>query len=200
MYDNGNCISVPATSLASTHCSSISNSKKVTYKENCATGTVNGESYSMSMANNGISVLWFQRYTKDAISINGNLGADGQGALSTGSYTFNGWKGFWKIVWNAGNDPGINHLWVTNAPSALHDYDNTRHWDWDQLSNINGYEVIYLKWATVPRTRTSDLAMNQLIEAIVGNNSFRNYKVLNRMVIINYYLYYIVTLIKSMCV
>ena len=166
MYDNGNCISIPATTYHSTSCSSILN--KVTYKAGCATGTVNGESYSMSLMNGGISVLRFQHYTQDAISINGNNGADGNGHVTNGRYAVKGWNGFWKVVWNAGNDPGINHLWITNAPSALHSFSSNTDLDWDQLSDVNGYEVMYLMWATVAGTRTSNSAMIELVQAVVG--------------------------------
>ena len=72
MYDGGNMINVPANSA-----------EKVIYKANCTTGTVNGESYIMSVMNSGISTLWFQNYTKDTISISGNNGADHIGNLST---------------------------------------------------------------------------------------------------------------------
>ena len=171
MYDGGNCISVPATNdnYGETSCSNIANSKLVTYKENCARGTVNGEIYEMSMMNNGISVLTFSKYMQNTISTNGNLGADGGGKLSTGSYQYNGWKGFWKIVWGAGGDPGVNHLWVTNAPSAKHTFRKTNKLDWDQLTDISGYDVTYLMWATIPDSKTEDFAMQQLVIAVVGN-------------------------------
>ena len=172
MYDGGNCISVPATTVETTSCSNIESygRKLVTYKENCASGTVNGETYEMSLMNSGISVLTFSKYKPDTISVNGNLGADGGGKLSTGSYQYNGWKGFWKIVWRAGSDAGVNHLWVTNAPSARHTFDKTRAYDLDQLTSISGYDVTYLMWATVTGTKTEDSAMYQLVEAVVGNS------------------------------
>lgn len=103
MYDGGNCITVPGTS--SNSCSG--DSVTVLYKDNCEAGTVNGEAYTMSIKTNGISVLFFEKYTKSSISINGNNGADGSGTVSHGSYSYNGWKGFWKIVHSSG-DPSIN--------------------------------------------------------------------------------------------
>ena len=163
MYDDGNCISVPATSTASTSCSSITN--KVTFLQNCGEQTVNGQTYSMSMKNDGISVVFFASYTENTISINGNLGADGRGSLTSGSYTYNGWKGFWKVVWNAG-DPGIHHIWITNAPNAYHRFDRSRGYDYDQLLHVNGYKVVYLMWGTAVGTRSSDSAMQQLIQAV----------------------------------
>jgi len=164
MYDDGNCISVPATSRATDSCSRITN--KVTYLQNCGEQTVNGQSYFMSMKNDGISVVYFASYTENTISINGNLGADGGGSLASGSYTYNGWEGFWKVTWDQSRDPGINHLWITNAPNATHSFDSTKRYDYDQLLDINGYKVVYLMWGTVSRTRSTDSAMQQLIQAV----------------------------------
>ena len=162
MYDTGNCISVPATSSAFADCSAVTN--KVAYLKNCDMRTVNGQSYAMSMRNDGISVLYFPSYIYNEISINGDIGADGAGSIVNGTYTYNGWNGFWKVTWAA--DPGINHLWVTNAPNAYHDFDGTKRRDYDRLSGVNGYQVIYLMWGTVVGTRSSDFAMQQLIRAV----------------------------------
>ena len=167
MYDNGNCISVPANSTAfsASSCRSIPN--KVTYLQNCGKGSVNGQSYSMSMKNDGISVVFFASYTENTISINGNLGADHYGSLASGSYTYNGWKGFWKVTWKGqSNDPGVNHLWITNAPNAVHNFASSTDHDYDQLTDVNGYKVVYLMWGTPTRTRSSDSAMQQLIQAV----------------------------------
>ena len=159
MYDNGNCITVPGSS--SNGCPS----NRLTYLQNCGEGVVNGQSYSMSMKNNGISVVYFSSYTENTISINGDLGADGSGSIASGSYTYNGWKGFWKVVWNSG-DPGINHLWITNAPNAYHRFDGSRRYDRDQLLRVNGYKVVYLMWGSPPGARSSNSAMRQLIQAV----------------------------------
>ena len=164
MYDNGNCITVPGTS--SNSCSG--DSVTVLYKDNCESGTVNGETYTMSIKADGISVLWFKNYTKSSISINGDNGADGGGSVSAGSYSYKGWKGFWKVVWNSSRDPGINHLWVTNAPSPSHSYASSTNYDYDELKSINGYSVVYLLWGTSPNTRTSDSQMQKVVEAVVG--------------------------------
>ena len=160
MYDGGNCITVPGSS------SSGCQSNRLTYLQNCGEQIVNGQSYSMSMKNNGISVVCFASYTENTISINGNLGADGSGSLASGSYTYNGWKGFWKVTWGQGSDPGINHLWITNAPNAFHNFDSTKLYDYDQLLDVNGYKVVYLMWGTAVGTRSSDSAMQQLIQAV----------------------------------
>ena len=164
MYDVGNCISVPATSTASTACSSVTN--KVTYKQSCAESTVNGQTYKMSMKNDGISVLYFPSYTQNTISVNGNLGSDGGGYIGSASYEYSGWKGYWKVTWGQGSDPGVNHLWMTNAPSTVHTFDINKLYDYDELLGVNGYKVIYLMWATAVGTRSSDSAMQQIIQAV----------------------------------
>ena len=168
MYDDGNCISVPGTSSQTASCSSISSTLKVVYKANCASSTVNGESYKMAIDNDGISVLYFDQYTKDTISINGNNGADGGGSRGDGSYSVNGWTGYYKVTWGQNNDPGINHLWVTNAPSSsvTHTFATSTDRDWDWLQGVKGYRVIYLMWGTAVGTRTSDSQMNNLVTAI----------------------------------
>ena len=162
MYDGGNCITVPGTS--SNSCSG--DSVTVLYKDNCEAGTVNGETYTMSINTNGISVLWFEKYTKSSISINGNNGADGSGSISPGSYSYNGWKGFWKIVHGSG-DPSIHHLWVTNAPSPGHTYSSNTNYDYDELYSVDGYTVVYLLWGTSSGTRSSDSQMQNVVKSVV---------------------------------
>ena len=159
MYDGGNCITVPGSSSSS--CTSI----RLTYLQNCDVGIVNRQSYAMSMKNDGISVVYFASYTEHTISINGDLGADGGGSLTSGSYTYNGWKGFWKVVC-CQSDPGVHHLWITNAPNAYHRFDTSRRYDYDQLLRVNGYKVVYLMWGTRMHTRSSNSAMRQLIQAV----------------------------------
>jgi len=169
MYDKGNCISVPATSSSSStwsNCSDISDSKLVTYLQNCDEQTVNGQTYSMFIRNDSISVLYFESYTENTISVNGNLGADKGGSIASGSYKHNGWEGFWKVTWDQDSDPGVNHLWMTDAPNAIHTFDDSKYNDFDKLSDVDGYKVVYLMWATAPHTRTPDSALQELIEEI----------------------------------
>ena len=151
MYDGGNCIQVPA-----------STSNYVRYLSSCKTGTVNGQSYMMRRKNSGISVTTFWPYRKSSISIKGNLGADGKGSYAKGSYQYKGWKGFWKVVYGT-KDPGINHLWVTNAPSPSHSISTNTNNDYDRLNNVKGYNVIYMMWATSSMRRSMDSVMRNLV-------------------------------------
>ena len=86
IYDEGNYIQVPALS-----------ENFVTYLENCEDGTVNGETYSMSMNGAGISVTVFRNYGQESIGIGGQLGADGDpGLIDQKEYETGGWRGFVK--------------------------------------------------------------------------------------------------------
>ena len=164
IYDDGNYIQVPALST-----------NYLEYKDNCAQGTVNGQQYSMDMNNSGFSVTVFSLYNHNAISIYGETGADGDGTVGTGSYESNGWKGFWKTVTDGYSvtdeeDPGINHLWVTNAPSASHmvPFPSDTDDDQDILDSVNGYTVVYLMWATHPGSVSSDTVMQQLVTSVAS--------------------------------
>jgi hypothetical protein len=165
MYDDGNFIQVPALST-----------NYVVYTDNCAQETVNGQQYSMDMDNSGFSVTVFSTYNQVAISIGGETGADGYGTVVTGSYESNGWTGFWKTVkdeYEVGDDedPGINHLWVTNAPSASHmvPFPDDTDDDQDILDSVNGYTVVYLMWATNPGLVSSETVMQQLVTSVADN-------------------------------
>ena len=121
----------------------------------------------MYMRNRGISITYFLQYSQNTISINGNNGADGHGNVNGGSYNYNGWRGFWKVVYGA-SDPGINHVWVTNAPHATHTYSSSSDLDYDRLSNVNGYSVIYAMWATQIYQRSSDSVMRDVIRELAS--------------------------------
>jgi len=156
IYDYGNYINVNGSALS--------------YLENCEIGTVNGQQYTMALKNSGFSVTLFSPYYKNWISIVGELGADNSGKVESGSYQYNGWGGFWKVVYGAYSDPGVNHLWVTDAPSARHNFATLTDDDWDELSNVYGYNVIYLLWFTESYYRSSDYTMQQLVIAIATEN------------------------------
>ena len=170
MYDSGNCIIIPGHPTSNTNCTDIPDNLKVKYLPNCAKGTVNGQSYFMEMKANGISVLYFPLYSYHDITINGRIGANGQGNDDFGEFTNNGWKGYYKQTWGQsdafGNDPGINHLWLTNAPTTSHAYDTSKTYDFDYLSGVYGMKVIYLMWGTVSPTRSSPSKVEELFKAI----------------------------------
>ena len=173
LFDEGNYIQVPALS-----------ENYVTYLENCREGTVNGQQYSMAINGAGISVTVFRNYQQESIAIGGELGADGDGQATQGSYEHNGWKGFWKIVDEChpmtgadcnGYDPSLHHLWVTDAPITTADHviatdtDNDR----DILNMVNGYNVVYLMWTTESGTISSDELLQELVISVV--DSFSKY-------------------------
>ena len=168
LYNEGNYIQVPALS-----------DNYVTYLENCAEGTVNGQQYSMATNGAGFSVTVFINYEQESIGIGGELGADGEGQAAQGSFEYNGWKGLWKTVNEChpmtgddcdGYDPSLHHLWVTDAPisSTNHvvatDTDNDR----DILNMVNGNDIIYLMWATKAGTISSEVLMQELVISVAN--------------------------------
>ena len=126
----------------------------------------------MSMRRNKFSVTVFRPYRKDSISINGDVGADGKGSVHKGSYGYNGWKGFWKVIYGStGPDPALHHLFVTDAPisESNHQISTNTDKDDDTLNNVNGYNIVYLMWATYDGTnnyKSSDDVMKQLVKTI----------------------------------
>ena len=174
LYDEGNYIQVPALS-----------DNYVTYLDNCEEGSVNGEQYSMAINGSGYSVVVFRNYGQDSIAIGGELGADGEGQAAQGSFEYNGWKGFWKTVNEChpmtgdecdGYDPSLHHLWVTDAPidNTNHDIATDTDNDRDILNMVNGYNVVYLMWATQAGTISSDLVIQELVTSVA--DEFSKYK------------------------
>ena len=160
MYDRGIYISVPALT-----------NNYVVYTDNCAQRAVNGQQYSMDVNNNGFSVTVFSPYNQNNIAISGGLGADGSGNVHAGSYQSGNRKGFWKTVKGPG-DPGINHLFVTDAASPNHTWSTNTDADDDTLDNVNGNTVIYLMWGTQTNsTVSSDSVMQQLVSSIADRKS-----------------------------
>ena len=127
----GNYIKVPSSSI-----------QHVVYKDNCDEGKVNGQHYFMDINFSRFSITLFLVYEKDSISIDGNLRTSGYGSIGKGSYQNNGWHGFWKQT-VVKYYPAVNHLWVTNAPSANHIIPSriTTQNDTDILENVNEYPV-----------------------------------------------------------
>ena len=170
MYDKGNYIQVPSQST-----------NYVVYKDNCDEGMVNRQQYFMDINNSGFSVTLFSPYKQGAISIKGDVGADGKpgSKLNRGSYKIYGWNGFWKTITEQDqqkghtyDDPGVNHLWITNAHSASHRIPNLSTGnDTDILENVKGYTVIYLLWATQEFYVSSDTVMRQLITSVATSIS-----------------------------
>jgi hypothetical protein len=172
LYNEGNYIQVPALS-----------DNYVTYIESCGEGSVNGQQYSMAINGAGISVTLFRKFEHESIAIGGELGADGDGQAVQGSFEYSGWKGFWKTVNEChpmtgadcdGYDPTLHHLWVTDAPLASNNHDIATDTDNDRdiLTMVNGYNVVYLMWATEAGTISSDLVMQELVTSVV--NAFGN--------------------------
>ena len=59
-------------------------------------------------------------------------------------------------------------MWVTNAPGARHEFNSNTNSDDDALLNVNGYNVVYLMWATRSPDKSSDNVMKQLVTSIAN--------------------------------
>ena len=166
MYEIGNMINVPANS-----------SHHVVYLDNCQQSTINEQPYRMAMNRSGFSITLFTPYLKDNISISGKLGNNGTAQQYHGSYEYKGWTGFWKWVTSTKVNAGVRHLWITDAPNATHAVPIESGDDQDTLSNISGYNVIYIMFGTDPypyydRTRNDSLStlrhMNFFMETLMN--------------------------------
>jgi len=155
MYDGGNIVTV--------------NDNQITYVDSCGSGNANGIQYSMDVNAAGISVLTFDNVpTPGDVRISGNLGADGSGARTHGSYTSTGWNSFWKMTHSAG-DPSVVHLWLTDAPAAVPDTTNTNtDNDADSLTNVAGYRVLYMMWGVPSGGIVSEVQFQAVVDAAVA--------------------------------
>lgn len=166
MYEIGNMINVPANS-----------SHHVVYLDNCQQGTINEQPYSMAMNLSGFSITLFTPYLKDNISISGKLGNNGTAQKYHGSYEYKGWTGFSKLVTFTTANAGVHHMWITDAPNATHTWPIESSDDQDTLSNVSGYNVIYIMFGFDPNTyydRTRNVSvstqryMNLVMETLMN--------------------------------
>ena len=160
LYEIGNMINVPANS-----------SHHVVYLDNCQQGTINEQPYSMDMNFTGFSITLFTPYLKDNISISGKLGNNGTAQQYHGSYEYKGWTGFWKWVTPTTVNAGVYHVWVTDAPNATHAVPIESDDDQDTLSNISGYNVIYIMFGSDPNPYYNE-TRNYSVSAQSSLNNF----------------------------
>merc|ERR1711957_444988 len=108
----------------------------LTYGDNCAEQNNGEQSYSMDIVSNGISVMLFDEVSPGtSVSISGNLGSDGGGAVGNGAYDYNGWHAYWKQIHSA-TDSSVTHLWITDAPDAEHVFESATNNDVDSLNQV----------------------------------------------------------------
>ena len=157
MYDNGNYIQIPPNPS--------SPANRIVYKENCEAGVTNGQEYRMAMNNSGFSLTMFSPFRKHSLLIDGNLGADGRGSVHNGSYVYNRWTAFWKVVYGT-TDPGIHHLFITDG-AATHEFSQNTNSDIDRLHNVNESDVFYIMWGTYLQGNTSFKSSDDLIRQLV---------------------------------
>merc|ERR1719272_2220889 len=103
MYDSGNTIAV--------------NGDTITYVADGA-GSAGGTPYNMVINAAGITVTTFANVpSPGGLTITGNLGADGSGSKTHGSYSTGGWNGFWTLNSGAG-DPSLLQTKAAKIPAA----------------------------------------------------------------------------------
>jgi hypothetical protein len=153
MYDNGNQVSAGGSAL--------------TYGDNCETQNSGGQSYSMDIVSNGISVMLFDEVGPGtSVSISGNLGSDGGGSVGSGAYDYDGWHAYWKQIHSA-TDSSVTHLWITDAPNANHVFDSGTYDDTDAVNNVGGFSLMYFLWGVPGGAQTSDSQFQSVARAAV---------------------------------
>eukprot|EP00494_Astrolonche_serrata_P024526 UN24785 len=134
MYDTGNYIELDGNSLD--------------YVNNC-NAHYGGATVHMDYSDRRFFMVMIPNMgNSNTFNIDGGLGADGGGNCEAGDLTtYKGFKGYYKWNCNAGNDPSVNHVMISNAPNATHDWNCGRHSDFDRISNVQNYKVAYLLFA-----------------------------------------------------
>jgi hypothetical protein len=98
----------------------------------------------------GLFVLMAKNINIDSFAINGELGADGGGAILSGIVNLGfGYKGYYKKVYDAG-DPSVNHLIIVppNSNDITHTVGSSTDNDYDVISGLDGITSIsYLLFA-----------------------------------------------------
>jgi hypothetical protein len=104
----------------------------------------------------GLFVLHANAVDISEFTIDGNIGADGDGSYEVDEYVLTGfstnYKVFVKKVYDSG-DPSINHIMIVDTDDAniVHDYDTSTGDDYDRISNLSGVtKVYYLLTSTYP--------------------------------------------------
>jgi len=125
-----------------------------------------GQVYSMDVVSNGISLMTFDQIHGSIAVTDHNDRTIG----STGSYNYNGWRGFWQQT-HSTTAPSVTHLWITNSasavaapPTGIHGYGTPK----DGLHNIGRGSVMYMLWGVPNGAQTSDAQFQAVIQAAVN--------------------------------
>lgn len=107
----------------------------------------------------------------DTFSINGDLGADGSGYVTTDSYTLTGYSNYTYTVYikkvQGAYDPTVNHIIIVNTDGSgiTHDFSTNTNNDYDQLSGLGSVTKMYYLLAS---THGSNLPVSKSeIDAMV---------------------------------
>jgi len=167
MYDGGNAIFV-----------NDNYEGPITYSTDCAESRHQDAAFRMNINPSGISVSVFDPVPDlgggaGSVRIEGNLGADGGGAVDYGAFfhfsTGKQYSVFWKQVFGAG-DPSVVHLWITDAENPVHDTESSStDNDRDGLSGVGGATVVYMMWGVQGGRKTT----RAQFESVVDTTFFR---------------------------
>jgi hypothetical protein len=108
-------------------------------------------------------------------SITGNIGADGAGQVDNYTYTPTGFEetytAYIKRVWNADDDPSVNHVIIVNTDGTgiTQTVDLTSQDDDHSLSGLGDITKIhYLLFAKADGTKVTDLEIENIINSYLG--------------------------------
>mgnify|MGYP003957093415 FL=1 len=100
--------------------------------------------------------------------ITGNLGADGDGSVDGIIIEGNGYTGFVKRVYNAG-DPSINHMVIIpNTEGANHDFSTDTNNDYHHIGGLtNVSQLFYILYASSNGTLVDDETTLSIMNAVI---------------------------------
>jgi hypothetical protein len=108
-------------------------------------------------------------------SITGNIGADGAGQVDNYTYTPTGFEetytAYIKRVWNADDDPSVNHVIIVNTDGTgiTQTVDTSLQDDDHELSGLgNITKIHYLLFAKADATKVTDLEIENIINSYLG--------------------------------
>ena len=178
MYDTGNRLNTNLyNQIPYTHTQMVDIEGQATLEDFTYDGTVeNGDSYfgtaSTYFTNTypGLFVMAAYDVDVESFSIDGNLGADGDGQVEVNRYTWEGFTIFVKKVYNAG-DPSINHIIIVNSTDELIErtYDDTCEDDDHEITNLgNVTQIHYLLFGLSSGSKPTDTQIENVYQSYLN--------------------------------
>jgi hypothetical protein len=129
-----------------------------------------GSSYFTNMYS-GLFVLAASNISITSFSINGELGADGEGTSNYGDFPITGWTVYWKTIHDgsvSGGDPRIHHMILVpgNGSGITHNISEDTNEDYDEITGSIPDKVYYLLFATSLGSATASVNELQDIASV----------------------------------